>query len=281
MKLARMQTTTGPRFAVGDGTSWSFMDAAVTDLPAAIEASGIEAAGDIPAAGKANGGRLLCPIVSPTKVVGIGLNYLDHIRETGANRPNQPVVFSKFPNALSGPQDPISVDRGLTNAVDYEIELGVVIGRTCRAATAHNALNFVFGYVVANDLSPRDLQRTDPQLTWAKSVDGFCPVGPWITTADDIPDPQALGIRSFVNGEPRQASTTHEMLYSVAELIAFLSKTMTLLPGDLILTGTPHGVGFTMDPPKFLVDGDVVRGEIDVLGEIENVIKDQAPVAAV
>jgi 5-carboxymethyl-2-hydroxymuconate isomerase len=213
---------------------------------------------------------LLCPIVRPSKVIGIGLNYLDHIRETGAKRPAQPVVFAKFPNSLSGPRDHVVVDPELTNKADYEIELGVVIGRRARCIAVADALDAVFGYVIANDLSPRDLQATDPQLSWAKSIDGFCPVGPWITTADEIRDPQELGIRSAVNGRTRQSSSTHEMLYSVADLIAFLTRTMTLFPGDLILTGTPHGVGFTMTPPQFLGGGDIVRGEIDGLGYIEN-----------
>jgi 2-keto-4-pentenoate hydratase/2-oxohepta-3-ene-1,7-dioic acid hydratase in catechol pathway len=213
---------------------------------------------------------LVCPIVSPTKVIAIGLNYLDHIRETGVARPSQPVVFAKFPNALSGPRDDIVVSKELTREADYEIELAVVMGRACRSVAASQAPQYVFGYAIANDVSPRDLQRTDPQLSWAKSVDGFCPIGPWITTADEVGDPQVLGIKSWVNGEMRQSSTSAQMLFSVGELIEHLSRTMTLLPGDVILTGTPHGVGFTMTPPRFLAEGDVVRGEIDGLGSIEN-----------
>jgi 5-carboxymethyl-2-hydroxymuconate isomerase len=219
---------------------------------------------------------LLCPIVAPTKVMAIGLNYMDHIRETDATPPKQPVVFAKFPNALAGPRDIVLVDPALTREADYEVELAVVIGRQCRSVTPATALDHVFGYAVANDISPRDLQRSDAQLSWAKSVDGFCPIGPWITTVDEIADPQRLAIRSQVNGEKRQSSTTGEMLYPVAELTAFLSRTMTLQPGDVILTGTPHGVGFTMSPPRFLEDGDVIRCEIEGLGYIENRISSRS-----
>jgi 2-keto-4-pentenoate hydratase/2-oxohepta-3-ene-1,7-dioic acid hydratase in catechol pathway len=245
------------------------LDNSITDIASAIEKL------TTAVVGRANlrNELLMCPVVSPTKVIAIGLNYLDHIRETGLPKPSQPVVFAKFPNALSGPRDVIDVPASLTSEADYEIELAVVIGQPCRSVTAANALGYVFGYAVANDISPRDLQRRDPQLSWAKSVDGFCPLGPWITTADEVRDPQSLAITASVNGELRQSSSTGEMVFSIAELIEHLSQTMTLMPGDVILTGTPHGVGFSMKPPKFLSDGDLVRGEIQQLGFIENQIR--------
>ena len=266
MKLSRIRTEEGLHFALDAGSGWQLMDPSITDTATAMSETSGRQLGSV----EPESASLVCPIVSPTKVIAIGLNYLDHIRETGVARPSQPVVFAKFPNALSGPRDDVLVSKELTHEADYEIELAVVIGRPCRSVAAPEALRYVFGYAIANDVSPRDLQRTDPQLSWAKSVDGFCPIGPWITTADEVGDPQALAIKSWVNGEMRQSSTSAEMLFSVGELIEHLSRTMTLLPGDVILTGTPHGVGFTMTPPRFLADGDIVRGEIDRLGSIEN-----------
>ena len=216
--------------------------------------------------------QFACPIVRPSKVLAIGLNYMDHIREQGAEVPERPIVFAKYPSALNGPFDPVVVERDLTEEADYEAELAVVIGRHCRRVDRSEALSYVFGYCVANDISARDWQRRDSQFSRSKSMDSFCPLGPWITTSDEIDDPQNLGIRSFVNGEPRQNSSTAEMIFTTAELIEYLSRTMTLVPGDVILTGTPHGVGFVLDPPRFLHPGDVVRCEVDSLGAIENPI---------
>jgi 5-carboxymethyl-2-hydroxymuconate isomerase len=214
--------------------------------------------------------HLVCPIVAPSKMLAIGLNYMDHIRETNAKQPASPVVFAKYPNSLLDPFGEIVVDGDLTQKADYESELAVVIGTRTRRVSPDAALTSVFGYAVANDVSARDLQHSDSQFSRSKSLDTFCPIGPWITTADDVPDPQSLAIRSNVNGERRQASNTKEMIFSVAHLISYLSQTMTLEPGDVILTGTPHGVGFAMTPPRFLADGDVVRCEVEGLGAIEN-----------
>ena len=210
------------------------------------------------------------PIVRPGKVLGIGLNYMDHIRETGSKVPERPVLFAKFPNSLNDPYGDVVVDSGLTGQGDYEAELAVVIGARTHRVSAEKALGAVFAYTVANDVSARDCQVVDRQLSRSKSFDTFCPIGPWLTTADVVADPQQLAIRSWVNDEPRQNSSTKEMLFPVAELIAFLARGMTLEPGDVLLTGTPHGVGFAMDPPRFIVPGDVVRCEVEGLGVIEN-----------
>jgi 2-keto-4-pentenoate hydratase/2-oxohepta-3-ene-1,7-dioic acid hydratase in catechol pathway len=223
-----------------------------------------------PAAPVGTGSELHCPIVSPPKILAIGLNYLDHIKETGATQPERPIVFAKYPSSLNGPTGTVLLDPTLTEQLDYEAELAVVIGRDARRLTPVNALDHVYGYAVANDVSARDWQRVDSQFSRSKSYDSFCPIGPWISTADEVPDPQALGIRSFVNGQPRQDSNTGQMLFSVVDLLVFLSSTMTLNPGDVILTGTPPGVGLGFKPPLFLTAGDVVACEIEGLGRIEN-----------
>ncbi|TAM70685.1 MAG: FAA hydrolase family protein [Microbacteriaceae bacterium] len=214
--------------------------------------------------------ELECPIVAPSKILAIGLNYLDHIKETGATRPERPILFAKYANALAGPTDATVLDPSLTGELDYEAELAVVIGRESRRLSPENALECVFGYAVANDVSARDWQRTDSQFSRSKSYDTFCPIGPWITTADQVEDPQGLRISSTVNGELRQNSTTQQMLFSVRDLLVYLSSTMTLHPGDVILTGTPPGVGLGFRPPVFLQPGDTVECEIAGLGRIVN-----------
>lgn len=213
---------------------------------------------------------LSSPVVRPGKIVAIGLNYMDHIRETGARKPERPIAFAKYPSSINGPFDDIEVDDRLTKQADYEAELAVVIGRPARRVQASDAPSYIFGYCVANDVSARDQQRIDSQLSRSKSMDTFCPIGPWITTADEIVNSQDLVIRSWVNGEPRQHSTTAEMIFAIADLIEFLSSTMTLEVGDILLTGTPHGVGLGHKPPIFLKPGDIVRCDIEGLGHIEN-----------
>lgn len=213
---------------------------------------------------------LACPVVRPSKMLGIGLNYLGHIDEQDERRPKFPRVFGKYPNSLTGPTDPIVVDPRLTEKADYESELAVIVGRRSRWLEPEQALAAVYGYAVANDVSSRDWQVIDEQFSRSKSMDTFCPLGPWITTADEVADPHVLRITCDVNGERRQDSTTGRLLFDVVELLVYLSRSMTLEPGDVILTGTPHGVGFVMDPPQFLKPGDVVRCEVEGLGAIEN-----------
>jgi 2-keto-4-pentenoate hydratase/2-oxohepta-3-ene-1,7-dioic acid hydratase in catechol pathway len=206
----------------------------------------------------------------PGKIVCIGLNYLDHIRESNAERPTAPLIFAKFPSAVIGPAEPIPVDRTLSERVDWEVELAAVIGRRIRNARAADALDGVFGYTVANDVSARDLQVSDGQWVRAKSIDGFCPLGPVIVTADEVGDPQRLALRTTVNGETMQDSTTAEMLFGVAELIEFCSRSFTLEPGDLLLTGTPWGCGEFMEPQRSLAPGDEVEVAIEGIGALRN-----------
>lgn len=214
--------------------------------------------------------RALAPLPKPGKIVCIGLNYMDHCREQNIKVPERPVVFAKFPNTVTGPFDAIEWDSALTNQVDYEVELGVVIGKTARRVTQEKALDYVFGYTTANDVSARDLQFSDSQWVRGKSLDGFCPFGPVIVTADEIPDPQQLALRTTVNGQVLQDSNTAEMIFGVRELISFLSQAFTLEPGDLILTGTPDGVGVFRKPQVFLRDGDQVAVEVEHIGKLEN-----------
>lgn len=214
--------------------------------------------------------RLCAPLSKPSKIVAVGLNYLDHCREQNVEPPKQPLIFSKFPSTLTGPADPIIWDPALTHEVDPEVELGVVIGQRARNVSEAQALNVVFGYTVVNDVSARDLQFGDGQWTRGKSLDTFCPLGPAIVTADEIADPQALLLRCLVNGRVMQDSSTAEMIFSVRTLIASISRFCTLEPGDLILTGTPYGVGCFRTPPVYLQAGDVVMCEIDGIGRLEN-----------
>lgn len=208
------------------------------------------------------------PIERPGKIICVGLNYRGHAEEQGAKLPESPMLFAKWPTALIGPGEPI-VLPGISTAIDYEAELGVVIGSRVKRTSVENALEAVRGYVCANDVTARDFQKLDRQYSRAKSLDTFCPVGD-LVPAVEVPDPGALRIRGLVNGEVRQDSTTADLIFSVPELIAFISEAITLEPGDLILTGTPSGVGVFRDPPLFLGAGDVVTVEIDGLPSLTN-----------
>ena len=223
------------------------------------------AAGDrAPAAGKRwalADVTLQAPVPHPWAVYGIGLNYAAHAAETGGERPERPIVFTKVPGAVAPPAGPVRCPAAV-HRLDYEGELAVVIGADGRAG----------GFAVADDVSARDLQKREPQWTRAKGADTFCPWGPWITTADEVADPHDLRLRTWVNRELRQDARTSDLIFGVDELIDFLAQTNTLRPGDLILTGTPSGVGMALDPPRFLAPGDVVRIEVEQLGAIEHAI---------
>jgi 2-keto-4-pentenoate hydratase/2-oxohepta-3-ene-1,7-dioic acid hydratase in catechol pathway len=214
----------------------------------------------------------LGPLFRPRNVLCIGLNYRDHAAEGGVPLPEKPVVFAKLTRCITGPGDPILLPPDTTE-VDYEAELAVVIGRRCRGVSATNALDYVAGYTCLNDVSARDFQRGDGQWVRAKSQDTFGPMGPYLVTSEDIPDPQTLPIRCMVNGKVLQDSNTDKMIFGVRQLIAFISRGITLEPGDVISTGTPHGVGFARKPPIFLKAGDEVVVAIEGIGELSNPVK--------
>ena len=203
--------------------------------------------------------QLLAPIAKPPMIYGIGLNYPSHAKEIGAEPPAAPIVFPKAPGCSTGPSGPV-VKPAVISLLDYEAELVVVIGRDSK----------VFGYAVADDVSARDLQKSEPHWVRAKGADTFCPWGPWITTADEIDDVESLVVRGWVNGEQRQEAPVSDLVHGIDSILEFIGEAITLAPGDLILTGTPGGVGMAMDPRRFLEDGDVVRVEIDRLGSIEH-----------
>jgi len=216
--------------------------------------------------------RLDAPLRRPAKIVAVGLNYADHAAEGNVSLPAEPLVFTKFPSSIIGPREPITWDTALTDAVDYEAELAVVIGRRARNVSVDAALGHVFGYTCLNDISARDLQFGDGQWVRGKSLDTFCPVGPWIVTAHEIPDPQSLAIECEVSGEVLQSASTADMIFGVADLIARLSRSFTLEPGDLIATGTPPGVGYFREPQRLLRNGDEVVVRIGGIGELRNPI---------
>jgi len=211
-------------------------------------------------------------ITRPGKIVCVGLNYLDHAQEGGMELPKAPLLFAKWPNTLIGDGDAIVLPPE-AKEVDYEAELGVVIGTTAKRVSEADALDHVEGYICLNDVSARDMQFGDGQWTRGKSLDTFCPVGPRLVPREEIADPQQLGIRCILNGEALQDSSTAQMIFSVAEIIAYVSQVITLEPGDLIATGTPAGVGVFRDPKVLLKDGDEVAIEIDGVGTLTNPVQ--------
>jgi 2-keto-4-pentenoate hydratase/2-oxohepta-3-ene-1,7-dioic acid hydratase in catechol pathway len=213
-----------------------------------------------------------CYLARPGKIICVGLNYRDHAEEQGIDVPPRPLLFAKWPSSVVGPGEPI-VLPSVSSEVDYEAELGVMIGAQARAVAVDDALDVVAGYVCVNDVTARDLQFSDGQWTRAKSLDTFCPVGPELVPASEIPDPQSLAIRCLLNGEVLQDSSTAHMIFGVAEIVAFVSEAITLEPGDLIATGTPAGVGFTRTPPRFLAAGDTVTVEVEGVGALTNPVR--------
>jgi 2,4-didehydro-3-deoxy-L-rhamnonate hydrolase len=224
--------------------------------------------------------ELASPLI-PRSVYCVGWNYLKHFEEGAAKRdeelPEHPAFFSKSLGSVVGPHDDLPLHEAVTEKLDYEVELTVVIGRKGRTIDPIDALEHVFGYTVGNDVSAREVQRRHGgQWLKGKSLDGTCPLGPWIATREEIPDPQAVEVISRVNGEERQRSTTELMMFPVADLISRLSEGMTLYPGDVLLTGTPEGVGMGMEPQVWLAEGDVVECEIPAIGSLRNVIRASA-----
>lgn len=214
--------------------------------------------------------RFAPPIPQPSKIICAGLNYYDHCREQNVPIPEQPIFFAKFPSSLIGHAEAISWPPDAAKQVDFEAELAFIIGRPAYRVSEEDALDYVAGYTVMNDVSARDIQFSERQWTRAKSLDTFCPLGPYLVTADEIENPHDLGIRCRLNGELMQDSTTSEMIFSIPYLIARLSQACTLLPGDIISTGTPHGVGVFRSPQVFLKPGDIVEVEIEKIGILRN-----------
>lgn len=279
MKLATFQHTGGTGIGVVIGDELVDLGAAAPDLPREMTAFLAGGADVLEAAAAAaehaavriplDDVKLKAPVLRPPKILAIGLNYADHVKESGMEPPKVPAVFNKQSTAVTGPYDPVHLPRA-SHVLDYEGELGFVIGRRCRHVPADRVGEVIAGYVVVNDVSVRDWQLRSPTMTMGKSFDTHCPLGPWITTADEVGNPHELGIRTWVNGELRQDSNTKELIYDCVALVEHLSTAFTLEPGDVIPTGTPSGVGIAMKPPRLLEAGDVVRIEIDRLGQLEN-----------
>jgi 2-keto-4-pentenoate hydratase/2-oxohepta-3-ene-1,7-dioic acid hydratase in catechol pathway len=215
--------------------------------------------------------RLEAPIRRPPKFLGVGLNYADHVAESGLETPKHPTIFNKQSACVVGPRDPVHLPRA-SQALDYEGELGFVIGRRCRHVPREKAAQVIAGYLVVNDVTVRDWQLRIPTWTIGKSFDTHGPTGPWIVTTDEIPDPHGLALRTWVNGELRQDSSTKQLIFDCFALVEHLSTAFTLEPGDVVATGTPGGVGIALKPPKLLRAGDVVRIAIEGIGEIENTV---------
>jgi 2-keto-4-pentenoate hydratase/2-oxohepta-3-ene-1,7-dioic acid hydratase in catechol pathway len=221
--------------------------------------------------------QALAPVPRPSKIFAVGLNYADHIAEAGLPTPETPTIFAKYPNTINGPRDPIQRPR-VSDDLDYEGELAVVIGQRCRHVPRDRAADAIGGYMVLNDVTVRDWQKMSPQWTMGKSFDTHAPTGPWLTLPNAV-DPGDLVLRTFVNEELRQESNTRELVLDPQDLIAFISQACTLEPGDIIATGTPGGVGFLMDPPRYLAPGDEVRVEIAGLGMLVNEVVEESAVS--
>lgn len=277
MKIARFTHDGRTRLGVVQGDEIADVGSADASLPTDIggllEGPGIDAVAAL-VAGAARlplaSVTLEAPVVRPPEFLAIGLNYALHIAEAGREAPKVPVVFNKQATCVNGPGGDVIIPSPAPDMVDYEGELGVVIGRTAKRVKAADALGYVAGYLIVNDVSVRDWQRRSATMTMGKSWDTHGPIGPWLTTADEVPDPQALSIRTWLNDELRQDGNTTNMIFPVAELIEHLSTACTLLPGTVIATGTPEGVGMAMNPPGFMKAGDTVRVEITGLGTLTN-----------
>ncbi|ALE04813.1 hypothetical protein AL755_03800 (plasmid) [Arthrobacter sp. ERGS1:01] len=216
--------------------------------------------------------QLLAPIQRPGKIIAVGLNYADHTLEAGLEAPAEPLTFAKYPSSITGPDTEIIVPAAVTTEVDWEAELAIVIGTVCGPQRRGTMAN-VAAFTVANDVSARDLQFRDGQWTRAKSLDTFCPIGPVLVTPDDIPDPASLRIYATVNGQVMQDAKIGDMIFPISTLLDFITATITLEPGDMILTGTPPGVGGFRNPPVFLADGDVIEVGVDTVGVLRNTVR--------
>jgi 2-keto-4-pentenoate hydratase/2-oxohepta-3-ene-1,7-dioic acid hydratase in catechol pathway len=278
VKLVAFATPDGsapPRLGILDGKTVHPLPGTDADLRSVLDRDPdrLEAADDaleLPAV------QLLAPLPRPGKIICVGLNYRDHCREQDIAEPAYPMLFAKFANAVNHPGAPVTRPRA-TEKLDLECELAVVIGRRASRIGLDQAMDAVYGYTILNDVTMRDLQREDRQWLRAKGSDGFAPIGPAVVTRDELGDGRALRMRSSVNGETWQDSSTDQMIFDVPTLVAFASRTITLEPGDVIATGTPAGVGHFQDPPRYLAGGDSMRCEIEGIGSLTNPVVDETP----
>jgi 2-keto-4-pentenoate hydratase/2-oxohepta-3-ene-1,7-dioic acid hydratase in catechol pathway len=290
MRLVSFTDEAGDRLGVegGPGRIWSAgalgpdlprsMAELLTGGPAALQALRA-AAGRASAEGRpgdVDPASRISPVPRPGKVVAIGLNYRDHATELGLDIPDVPLMFAKFPTSVVGDGATVEWDPALTDEVDLEVELAVVIGRRAREVARGAALDHVLGYTCLNDVTARDLQFSDGQYVRSKSLDTFCPMGPVVVTTDELPDPGDLAVRSWRNGELMQDSRTSELLFDVAYLVAFCSRAFTLEPGDVIATGTPGGIGYFRQPRVSMRDGDIMRVEVEGIGSLTNPCRERA-----
>jgi len=290
MKLSTFRHGGRRRIGVVDGEEVVDLAAAAPSLPTEMVAFLAAGAPALHAAHAAVGSgpriplaavELCAPVLRPPKFLGVGLNYADHVAEAGLEPPKHPTLFNKQSTCVVGPTDPIHLPRA-SHVLDYEGELGFVVGRRCRHVSREDAPDVIAGYLVVNDVTVRDWQLRIPTWTMGKSFDTHGPLGPWIATPDEIPDPHRLRLRTWVNDELRQDSNTKELIFDCFALVEHLSTAFTLEPGDVVATGTPGGVGIALKPPRLLVAGDVVRVEIEGIGRIENrVIPEPAETAGI
>jgi 2-keto-4-pentenoate hydratase/2-oxohepta-3-ene-1,7-dioic acid hydratase in catechol pathway len=279
MKIARFTEGGSSRLGIVTTDTDEIIDVGTADPSLPTDVGVLLAAGNLASVSRtaATAPRLAlsavtleAPIAQPPTFLAIGLNYADHVAESGMDKPKAPVVFNKQVTCVVGPGVGIEVPTVAPDWVDYEGELGIVIGTRCRNVSVAEAPSVVAGYLIVNDVSVRDWQRATPTMTMGKSWDTHGPTGPWLVTADEVGDPHDLSIRTWVDGDLRQDASTKQMITNCWELIAHLSTAFTLLPGTIIATGTPAGVGFVMDPPRCMKAGSTVRIEIDKLGVLEN-----------
>ncbi len=289
MKLATFRHANSTRIGIVDGEEVIDLAAASPGLPsemvAFLEAGrpALQAAHDALASGPRlalSDVRLDAPIARPPKFLAVGLNYADHVAESKMKTPEHPTIFNKQSTCVTGPSGAIHLPRA-SHVLDYEGELGFVIGKRCRHVSRDDAADVIAGYTVVNDATVRDWQLRIPTWTIGKSFDTHGPIGPWIVTKDELTDPHQLRLRTWVNGDLRQDSNTKQLIFDCYGLVEHLSTSFTLEPGDVIATGTPAGVGIGMKPPQLLKDGDVVRIEIEGIGEIENPVIDEPADTAV
>jgi 2-keto-4-pentenoate hydratase/2-oxohepta-3-ene-1,7-dioic acid hydratase in catechol pathway len=279
MKIARFTEGGRTRLGIVTTDTDEIIDVGTADSSLPTDLGPLLAGGDLAAIARTASSaprlalsavQLEAPIAQPPTFLAIGLNYADHVAESGMDKPKAPVVFNKQITCVVGPGAGIEVPKVAPKWVDYEGELGIVIGTRCRNVSVDDAPSVVAGYLIVNDVSVRDWQRATPTMTMGKSWDTHGPIGPWLVTSDEVGDPHDLSLRTWVDGDLRQDASTKLMITNCWELIAHLSTAFTLLPGTIIATGTPAGVGFVMDPPRCLNAGSTVRIEIDKLGFLEN-----------